>query len=122
MEVIGRAVKTGSQLYLTHPCTHNTFTAAEEFLDYNLRVGGSLEDGGATVMLNSTATRGCTTIDISYDQLPEPTESFTVNLESRAEGISFTLSPNQTVVFILNNNGNYSSYVSVFLVRECQLC
>ena len=102
--------------------TQHTFTAAEEISDYNLRVGGSLEDGGATVMLNSTATRGCTTIDISYDQLPEPTESFTVNLESRAEGISFTLSPNQTVVFILNNNGNYSSYVSVFLVRECQLC
>jgi len=44
-----------------------------EFSDYSLQEG-SLSDGGANVVLNSTVTRGCITIDTMNDQTPEPTE------------------------------------------------
>ena len=85
---------------------------AEEFSDFNLQGSGSLVDGGADVMLNATITRGCITIDVSYDQTSEPAENLTLSFDSRNSGSNITLNPSETVVTILNNDGKYDSCLS----------
>lgn len=85
---------------------------ADEFSDFNLQGGGTLVDGGADVMLNATITRGCITIDISYDQTSEPAENLTLSFESRNSGSNITLNPSETVVTILDNNGKYDGCLS----------
>lgn len=79
-----------------------------EFSDYSLQEG-SLSDGGANVVLNSTVTRGCITIDTMNDQTPEPTESLTVDLvfdDNNTDTVqaNVTLSINQTVVVIVDQS------------------
>jgi len=82
-----------------------------EFSDYSLQEG-SLSDGGANVVLNSTVTRGCITIDTMNDQTQEPTESLTVDLvfdDDNTDTVraNVTLSINQTVVVIVDQTGTF---------------
>lgn len=85
-----------------------------EFSDYTLQEG-SLSDGVANVVLNSTVTRGCITIEATNDQTPEPTESITVDLvlnifdDDNTDTVrtNVTLSINQTVVVIVDQTGTF---------------
>ena len=85
-----------------------------EFSDYTLQEG-SLSDGVANVVLNSTVTRGCITIEAMNDQTPEPTESITVDLvlnifdDNNTDMVqaNVTLSINQTVVVIVDQTGTF---------------
>jgi len=95
---------------ISHIHAHITHTA-NEFSDYRLQ-DASFVEGGANVMLNSTTTRGCITINILNDSLSEATESIAINLESSNPGSNFTLSPSRTVVTILDNTGEYSKFLS----------
>ena len=91
--------------YTQHIYTH-TYTEAMEISDYSLQEG-SLTNGSASVVLNSTASRGCITIDTVNDQIPEQMESLRIVLRF-VDGNLF-LDPNrlQTVVVILDNTGNH---------------
>ena len=77
-----------------------------EISDYSLQEG-SLTNRNASVVLNSTASRGCITIDTVNDQIPEQMESLRIVLMF-VDG-SLLLDPNrlQTVVVILDNTGNH---------------
>jgi len=94
--------------------THTLYIAAMEFSDYTLQEG-SLSDGVANVVLNSTVTRGCITIEATNDQTPEPTESITVDLvlnifdDNNTDTVrtNVTLSINQTVVVIVDQTGTF---------------
>jgi len=89
----------------THIYTH-TYTEAMEISDYSLQEG-SLTNGSASVVLNSTASRGCITIDTVNDQIPEQMESLRIVLMF-VDG-NLLPDPNrlQTVVVILDNTGNH---------------
>ena len=85
-----------------------------EGFDYRLD-DGSLVDG-ANVVLSSTATRRCITIDIFSDETPEPTESFTIVLRNTDMVPSnVTLSFNQTEVVILDVNSIGRCYLQASL-------
>ena len=65
-------------------------------------------------MLSSTQSRGCITIDTVDDRILESTESFTLQVfqviiprgVSEEVRANLVLSPNQTVVDILDNTGS----------------
>ena len=91
--------------------THTLYIAAMEFSDYTFQEG-ILSDGGGNVVLNSTVTRGCITIEAMNDQTPEPTESLAVVLlydvfNTDTVRANVTLSINQTVVVIVDQTGTF---------------
>ena len=96
-----------------------------EISDYSLQEG-SLTNGSASVVLNSTASRGCITIGTVNDQIPEQMESLRISLifvdDSDDQGI-FSLDPNrmQTVVVILDNTGSHCITV-VFIGSDPNCC
>ena len=80
---------------------------AFEVEDYTLQEGGPLTNEGVTIVLNSTRTRGCISINLREDAQLEGTEFFTIELSDNSEavGANLVLNPNQTVVDILENTG-----------------
>ena len=81
---------------------------AFEVEDYTVQEGGPLTNEGVTIVLNSTRTRGCISINLREDaQQLEGTEFFTIELSDNSEavGANLVLNPNQTVVDILDNIG-----------------
>jgi len=82
-----------------------------EISDYSLQEG-SLTNRSASVVLNSTASRGCITIGTVNDQIPEQMESLRISYtfvdDSDDQGSFFTdPNPMQTVVVILDNTGSH---------------
>ena len=80
---------------------------AFEVEDYTVQEGGPLTNEGVTIVLNSTRTRGCISINLREDAQLEETEFFTIELSDNSEavGANLVLNPNQTVVDILDNIG-----------------
>ena len=82
---------------------------AFEVEDYTVQEGGPLTNEGVSIVLNSTRTRGCISINLREDaQQLEGTEFFTIELSdinSEAVRANLVLNPNQTVVDILDNIG-----------------
>ena len=80
---------------------------AFEFQDYSIQEAGPLTNEGVSIVLNSTRTRGCISINLREDAQLEGTELFTIELSDNSEavGASPVLNPNQTVVNILDNTG-----------------
>lgn len=80
---------------------------AFESEDYTIQEAGPLTNEGVTIVLNSTRTRGCISINLREDAQLEGTEFFTIELSDNSEavGANLVLNPNQTVVDILDNIG-----------------
>ena len=90
---------------------------AFEVEDYTVQEGGPLTNEGVSIVLNSTRTRGCISINLREDAQLEGTEFFTIELSDNSEavGASLVLNPNQTVVNILDNTGRCLTYIPVVL-------